>query len=233
MSNCTQDSHKVCTKLLSLPENSIFSPSANIKICTLWVCFFASVMQPAHPCQQKTLCLLYQVVNEHLNFPISCTHCTWNLCRSLRNTSTLAFERPLTHTNTHKSWHNFPYIMEQLTFICTKLTVIAFQTSGADLEFWKGGFQYAIWARVGCLLGGGWGYAPPGKFLPLWDRFWCILGVKLQKLDDLLLNRVVVFEARRIKGVAPLRTAEAAKQPVIRVKRGKISVLILIAYRHP
>ena len=33
--------------------------------------------------------------------------------------------------------------------------------------------------------------------------------MKLQKLDDLLLNLVVVFEARRIKGMNPLRTAEA------------------------
>ena len=52
--------------------------------------------------------------------------------------------------------------------------------------------------------------------------------MKLQKLDDLLLNLVVVFEARRIKGVTPLRAAE---QLVIRVRRGKISALILIAYR--
>ena len=44
---------------------------------------------------------------------------------------------------------------------------------------------------------------------------------------------VVVFEARRIKGVTPLQAAEAAKQLVIHVKRGKISILILIAYRHP
>ena len=35
-----------------------------------------------------------------------------------------------------------------------------------------------------------------------------VLGVKL---DNLLLNVVVVFEARRIKGVTPLRAAEAAK----------------------
>ena len=32
------------------------------------------------------------------------------------------------------------------------------------------------------------------------------------KLDDLLLNLVVVFEARRIKGVPPLRAAEAANK---------------------
>ena len=47
--------------------------------------------------------------------------------------------------------------------------------------------------------------------------------MKLQKLDDLLLNLVVVFEARRIKGVTPLRAAEAAKQLVIHVRHGKIS----------
>ena len=56
--------------------------------------------------------------------------------------------------------------------------------------------------------------------------------MKLQKLDDLLLNLVVVFEARRIKGVTPLRATEAAKQLVIRIRRGKISALILIAYRY-
>ena len=57
--------------------------------------------------------------------------------------------------------------------------------------------------------------------------------MKLQKLDDLLLNLVVVLAARRIKGVTPLRAAEAAKQLVIRIRRGKISALILIAYRYP
>ena len=56
--------------------------------------------------------------------------------------------------------------------------------------------------------------------------------MKLQKLDDPLLNLVVVFEARRIKGVTPLRAAEAAKQVVIRVRCGQISALILVAYRH-
>ena len=55
--------------------------------------------------------------------------------------------------------------------------------------------------------------------------------MKLQKLDDSLLNLVVVFQARRIEGVTLLRAV--AKQLVIHVKRGKISVLILIAYRHP
>ena len=36
--------------------------------------------------------------------------------------------------------------------------------------------------------------------------------MQLQQLDNILLNLVVVFEARRIKGVTPLRAAEAAKQ---------------------
>ena len=64
-----------------------------------------------------------------------------------------------------------------------------------------------------------WGHAPQEnfEFLAFRDLFWCIHGVKLQKLDDLLLNLFVVFEARRIKGVIPLRAAEAAKQLVIRV----------------
>ena len=57
--------------------------------------------------------------------------------------------------------------------------------------------------------------------------------MKLHKLDDLLLNLVVVFEARRIKGVTPLWGAETEKQLVIRIRRGKTSFLILIAYRHP
>ena len=60
-----------------------------------------------------------------------------------------------------------------------------------------------------------------------------MIWVKLQKLDNLLLNLVAVLKARRIKGVTPLRTAEAAKQWVIRVRHGKISALILIAYCHP
>ena len=66
----------------------------------------------------------------------------------------------------------------------------------ADLEFFKRRFQYAIKAHITCLLG----HAPPPqkKNFGFWDQFWCI-GVKLQKLDDLLLNLVVVFEALRIK----------------------------------
>ena len=85
------------------------------------------------------------------------------------------------------------------------------------------------------LARGSGGMTPPGKFWisGLLRSFLHILGVRLQKLDNLLLNLVVAFEARRIKDVTPLRAAEAAKQLVIRVKRGKISVLILIAYRYP
>ena len=54
--------------------------------------------------------------------------------------------------------------------------------------------------------------------------------MKLQKLNDLLLNPVVVLEALRIKGLTPLRAAEAAKQLVMCVRYGKINALILIAY---
>ena len=42
--------------------------------------------------------------------------------------------------------------------------------------------------------------------------------MKLQKLDNLLLNLVVVFEAHRIKGMTPFRAAEAPMQLVIRVR---------------
>ena len=50
---------------------------------------------------------------------------------------------------------------------------------------------------------------PPEKFWnsDLLDRFRCILRVKLQKLDDLLLNLVVVFEAHRIKGTTLFQDA--------------------------
>ena len=79
---------------------------------------------------QYTLSGMYihvQIVNGHLNFhtaPIV----PRNLSRSLRNTSTLDLERPVTSTNAHQSWffpaYNHP--MEQLTSICTKLPVIVF-----------------------------------------------------------------------------------------------------------
>ena len=48
----------------------------------------------------------------------------------------------------------------------------------------------------------------------------------MRKLDDLLLNLVVVIEARRIKGVTLLRAADATKQLVIRVRRGEISAFM-------
>ena len=46
------------------------------------------------------LCLLYQIVNGQLNFPAPIVQ--RNLSISLRNTSTLALERPATHTNAHQ-----------------------------------------------------------------------------------------------------------------------------------
>ena len=94
--------------------------------------------------------------------------------------------------------------------------------SVADLEFWKEGFQYVINECVWHLLGGSGGMLPQENygFLTWWDRFWCLLVVKLQKLDNLLLNLFGVFEARRFKGVTPLRVAEAAKQLIIHVRQG-------------
>ena len=60
-----------------------------------------SLTQLDHPCQQKTLpevCLLYQIVNGHLNFSTTPVVLR-NLSRSLRNASTLALESPVTCTN--------------------------------------------------------------------------------------------------------------------------------------
>ena len=93
----------------------------------------------------------------------------------------------------------------------------------ADLGFWKGGFQCArdcshkareararsVWHARGDM-------SPQEDFWfrTFWDRFWCRFGVKQQELDDQLPNLVIVFEAlARFKGMAPLRSAEAAKQP--------------------
>ena len=82
--------------------------------------------------------------------------------------------------------------------------------------------------------GGGLGACLPGKFWisDLLRSFLLYCWGEIAKVGDLLLN-LVVFEARRIKGVTPLRAAEAAKQLVIHVRRRKISAVILIAYRHP
>ena len=83
-------------------------------------------------------------------------------------------------------------------------------------------------AHVTRLLGGsGPGHAPQGKFW-ISDLLRSFLVYSWGKIPDLLLN-LVMFGGRRIKGVPPLR---AAKQPVISVRRGKISAPILIAYRH-
>ena len=60
------------------------TPSAD---CLLWPC------GPPY---------LYQVINGHLNFPTA-PIVPRNLSRSLRNTSTLALERPVTRTNAHQS----------------------------------------------------------------------------------------------------------------------------------
>ena len=65
-------------------------------------------------------------------------------------------------------------------------------------------------------LGGGDGDMSRFDFRPSEMVFWCRFGVKQQELDDQLSNLVIVFEAftlAQFKGVAPLRSAEAAKQP--------------------
>ena len=73
------------------------------------------------------LCVLYQVVNGHLDFPMAPV-VPQNLPRSFRNTSTLALERPVTRTNAYISVFIFPtynHPVEQPTFICTELPDIA------------------------------------------------------------------------------------------------------------
>ena len=64
---------------------------------------------------------------------------------------------------------------------------------------------------VARLLGGSGGMPPPPE--KLLKLFLVYSGVKLQKLDVLLLNLVVVFEASS-KGVTLFRATEAAKQQV-------------------
>ena len=60
--------------------------------------------------------------------------------------------------------------------------------------------------HIACLLGGVRACPPSKNFWnsDLLDCFWCTLRVKLQKLDNLLLN-LVVFEAHRIKGATPFQ----------------------------
>ena len=52
------------------------------------------------------MCLLYQTVNGYLNLPTA-PIVPGNLCRSLRNTNTLALERPITLTRMNT--YQFPY----------------------------------------------------------------------------------------------------------------------------
>ena len=86
-----------------------------LKVCTKnWSSGYESLLQS---CNLPTLasrrhylklCLLYQVINGHLNFPTAPV-VPRNLSRSLRNTSTLALERPVTRTNAHFSHIQSPY----------------------------------------------------------------------------------------------------------------------------
>ena len=50
-------------------------------------------------------------------------------------------------------------------------------------------------------------------------------------VDDLMLNLVVVFEARKIKGVTLLQATEATKHLVIYTRHQEKSTLIQIEYR--
>ena len=80
-----------------------------LKVCTKhWSSDYESLLQL---CKLPTLasrrhylklCVLYQVVNGHLHFPMAPV-VPRNLPRSLRNTSTLALERPVTCTNAYQS----------------------------------------------------------------------------------------------------------------------------------
>ena len=103
--------------------------------------------------------------------------------------------------------------------------------SVVDLEFWKGGFQYAIKVHVARLLGRSGGKPPyPENFL----------------ISDLLRSFLVYCWGEIAKVGRPtakpscLKPAElkawlrfGPQRLVIRVRCGKISALILIAYRHP
>ena len=80
-----------------------------LKVCTRnWSSDYESLLQL---CNLPTLasrrhylklCLLYQVVNGHINFPMAPV-APRNLSRPLRNTRTLALERPVTQTNAYQS----------------------------------------------------------------------------------------------------------------------------------
>ena len=80
------------------------------------------------------------------------------------------------------SWMNSCMSARVVTYLWIAFNQALAQAPVADLEFWKGGFQYAIKGHVACLLGGSGGMPPPKEnfgFLTFWDHFWCILGVKL------------------------------------------------------
>ena len=113
--------------------------------------------------------------------------------------------------------HAFSY---QSHSFCTRLSFKRLRYKWSKTWLWEGlgmrlrGGSYASARSAPALLGGSGGMPPPpGKFriFNFWDCFW-LHGCK-SWTTDLLLNLVVVLEARRIKGVTPLslRAAEAAK----------------------
>ena len=106
-----------------------------LKVCTRnWSSDYESLLQS---CNLPTLasrrhylklCLLNQVVNGHIHFPMAPV-APQNLSRPLRNTRTLALERPVTRTNAHQSSF-FPHTITLWNSLppsaCTELPDIAF-----------------------------------------------------------------------------------------------------------
>ena len=77
------------------------APNTGALIMSL-CCNYANCPTLASRRHYLKLCVLYQVVNGHLDFPMAPV-VPWNLPRSLRNTRTLALERPVTRTNAYQS----------------------------------------------------------------------------------------------------------------------------------
>ena len=79
------------------------------------------------------LCLLYQIVNGHPNFPTA-PIVPWNLSRSPRNTSTLALEWPVTRMNasffphTITLWNSLPPHVYKTSRHCVPLNKLYFVT---------------------------------------------------------------------------------------------------------
>ena len=92
-----------------------------LKVCTKsWSSGYESLLQscnlPTLACRRRylKLCLLYKVVNRQLTFPVVPISVPRSQARLLRNTSTLALERPVTRSNasffpdTIALWNSLP-----------------------------------------------------------------------------------------------------------------------------